>query len=88
MDKDSAMILTQSKSMGLGVVLTLFFGGLGVFYASILGGIVMTLAQLVSLALCFVFIGLILLPIVHVVALIWTIVAINSHNQKLLARSG
>lgn len=88
MDKDSAMILTQSKSMGLGVVLTLFFGGLGVFYASILGGILMTLAELASLVLCFVVIGFFLLPIVHIIALIWTVVAINSHNQKLLARAG
>ena len=88
MDKDSARILTQSKNMGLGVVLTLFFGGFGVFYASIIGGILMTLAELLSLALCFVVIGFFMLPVVHIVSLIWTIVAIDSHNKKLLAQDG
>ena len=88
MDKDSAIILTQSKNMGLGVVLTLFFGGFGLFYASIVGGILMTLAELLSLALCFVVIGFFMLPVVHIVSLVWTILAINGHNKKLLAQHG
>ena len=80
------MVFAQSKSVGLGVVLTLVFGGFGVFYASILGGIVMALAELVALALCLVFVGALMLPVVHAVSLIWTIVAINAHNRRVLAR--
>ena len=35
MDKNIARVKLESKSMGLGVVLTILFGGLGMFYLSI-----------------------------------------------------
>lgn len=84
MDKESARIIIQSKNTGIGVFLALFFGGPGVFYASITGGIVMTIAEVISVFLCFFLIGFILLPLVHLGSLIWVIVSINDHNKKLL----
>lgn len=35
MDRNVARVRLESKSMGLGVVLTIIFGGLGMFYLSI-----------------------------------------------------
>jgi uncharacterized membrane protein len=85
MDKETLKIQIQSKNLGIGVILTLLFGGFGLFYASISGGIIMTILELISIVLCFVFIGFVLLPIVHVIAIIWTVVAIQNHNKKLLS---
>lgn len=38
------MIVVSPKSMGLAIVLTILFGSLGLFYASVTGGLVMTFA--------------------------------------------
>lgn len=88
MDKETAIILTQSKSMAVGLIITWFFGGLGVFYVSIIGGIVLGglefLAWIIAL---FTFgFGVILLVPIHIVALIWTFLGVKKHNSKLIAQ--
>ncbi len=47
MDKDTAIILTQTKSTGMACFLTLFFGGAGLFYVSILAGIIGLVIEIV-----------------------------------------
>lgn len=81
-----AKIQLQSKSMGLGIVLTLLFGGFGMFYVSILSGIICSIIELVLLFISFLTFGLGVILIVpfHIVLLIYTVVAINIHNKKLL----
>ncbi len=85
-DKSMKLMMAQmsQKSVGTGVILTFFFGGLGLFYASTLGGVVMTILELIAWATTIIGIGFILLPIIHIGCIIWAIVAINNHNKKLL----
>lgn len=87
MDKGTAAILINAKSSGLGVILSLFFGGLGLFYASVMGGIIMTIITVLVwiLALVTFGIGLILVPVVHLICVIWAVVAIKNHNNRLLS---
>ena len=82
----AAMIKIQSKNLLLGLLLTLLFGGFGVFYASIIGGIICSILQLISLAIVFLTLGVgvvIALPL-QVIFLIVTEVCINRHNKRLL----
>lgn len=85
-DKSMKLLMAQmnQKSVAAGVVLTFFFGGLGLFYASIVGGVVMTILELIAWATTLIGIGFLLLPIIHIGCIIWAIVAINNHNKKLL----
>jgi hypothetical protein len=87
MDKQAAIIMTQSKSTGIAVLLALLFGGFGVFYASIPGGIVMSLVELITLAIAIVTLGfgVVLFPIVHMISLIWCIVSVSGHNKRLVS---
>jgi len=87
MDKEAAIILTQSKSMAAGMIITWFFGGLGVFYVSILGGLLLGGLELVAWIITFATfgIGVFLLIPVHIVALIWTYLGVKKHNNNLLA---
>lgn len=87
MDKEAAIILTQSKNVALGVVLTFLFGGFGVFYASILGGLIMSITEAIGLAISFMTLGIMsfMMCPIHIVAIIWAIAAINKHNQRLIA---
>lgn len=87
MDKNAAIIMTQTKSVAAAVLLPLFFGGLGVFYSSAMGGVVMTIVTLVVWGIAFVTFGLgtILIPIVHLVAVAWSVAATNGYNQRLIS---
>jgi hypothetical protein len=86
MDKETAVILTKTKSTATAVILTLFFGGLGLFYASIVGGIVMTILEILCIVVgVFTFgLGFLLIPVIHIVTLIWAVVAVKKHNSRLV----
>jgi len=85
-DETTRLMIAQmnQKNLGLGVVLTFFFGGLGLLYSSIPGGILMTILELIAWVLMFVGIGFLILPLIHFSSIVWSIVAINAHNRKLL----
>ena len=87
MDRETAIILTQSKSMAVGMLITWFFGGLGVFYVSMLGGLVLGSLEFVLWVVTFMTfgIGVILLIPLHIAALIWTYMGVKKHNIRLLA---
>jgi hypothetical protein len=89
MDRDAVILLTQRKSLGVGLLLTLFFGGFGVFYASVLGGVLLSAIQVLFfvIALATFGFGVVLLLPLWFVAVIWTCVAINGHNARLMART-
>ena len=82
----AAKLQIQAKSMGLGIVLTLLFGGFGIFYVSLFGGIICSLIEVTLLLLSILTFGLgifIVIPF-HILLLIYTVVAINNHNKNLL----
>lgn len=82
-----AKMRMQQKSIGFGLLLTLLFGGFGVFYFSTLGGIVCSIIEVVAVLTLVLFtlgLGLPLLFFLHLVFVLYTAVAINSHNKRLL----
>lgn len=82
-----AKVQMQQKSMGFGLLLTLLFGGFGVFYFSTLGGIVCSIIEIVAILILVLFtlgLGLPLLFLLHLVFALYTAVTINSHNKRLL----
>ncbi|MBM2813430.1 MAG: hypothetical protein HW421_192 [Ignavibacteria bacterium] len=73
------------KSRGASVLLTIFFGGLGLLYATTKGGIIMTIVEVINLFLCFLVIGFFLLPIIHIITIVWGLKAVDSYNKELIA---
>ena len=89
-DKETAKIMVQSKSMGLGMVLAIVFGFLGLFYASVKGGLIMAVLELICIILSIMtfimtlgFGAIILIPACHIACAIWANVAIKNHNAAL-----
>lgn len=71
------------KSMILSLVLTFFFGPFGMFYSTVLGGLVMLVAYLV--------IGIPTLgwglAVLHPIAMAWGAWAVHTHNEGRLRRA-
>jgi|GEM_PF-89538 phosphate transport system permease protein len=76
---------TRKKSVVLGVILALIFGPLGLFYASVFGGVFMTilgiLVYLFSIAFNSVLVLKFGLGAVVGLSLIWAVIAVNNANQ-------
>lgn len=86
MDRDTAVILTQSKSTGVAVLLTILFGGIGLFYTSTQAGIWMTIIEfiLITITIFTLGIGVILLVPFHIACLIMAISGVKKSNANLL----
>jgi hypothetical protein len=76
-----AALLMNKKSMGVALLLTFFFGPLGLFYSSVIGGVVM----LVFGGAIIVFTAGIGAVLVWPICMIWAGVATSAHNKRLLA---
>lgn len=88
MDKETAKIMIQSKSVGLGIILAVIFGALGLLYASIKGGVIMMFVEIICILLSIATLGLgaiILMPACHIACAIWANSAIKNHNAALFA---
>lgn len=79
--RTQALVVVPTKSMGIAIMLTLFFGPLGMFYSTIAGAIVMFVANVLAL----LFTAGLGLLVTWPVGIIWAAVAVSAHNQKLLA---
>lgn len=86
MDLNTAKISLQGKNLGLGVVLTIIFGGLGMFYLSVGWGLIGLFFEAVLWLATFLTLGLLgfLLIAWRIVCVIITVVSINNHNRRLL----
>ena len=80
----SQIILMPQKSMGVTILLTILFGPLGMFYSTIIGGIVMLILSILIGIVTLGFGILVTWPI----CIIWAAVATNNHNNKLLRNNG
>jgi len=73
------VVVRSEKSMGVTILLTIFFGPIGMVYSTVIGAIVMLfvcgLVAIVTLGF-----GLI---ITWPVCIIWAAIATNSYNKKL-----
>lgn len=98
-DTANKLMIAQmsQKNAGIGAALTLFFGGIGLFYATMSGGLIMTVAEFILcciLGLLVLFtagIGLIVaVPIIlvfNVICVVWALSAIKKHNEALIAKA-
>ncbi len=76
------VIIAQSpKNVGLAVALGLFLGPLGLFYSSIIGGIIMLV---ISIPLCIFTLGIGVLFTAPVCA-IWAYIAASKYNKELMS---
>lgn len=80
----------MSKSGGIAAILGLFFGGFGLFYVSILNGLVGTIIQFVVI---FVVIftgglGIVIAIPWHIVCALVGMSMANAHNKRLLKKLG
>lgn len=83
----SYIVTKQTKSTGVAILLTLLFGGIGLFYASIVGGIIMTLLFPVIVFFLF-FTGHFIASIglacsYYIICIIWSIVSVSSYNRNI-----
>ncbi|MDR1922204.1 MAG: hypothetical protein LBS31_10765 [Candidatus Adiutrix sp.] len=86
MDRNTALVKLQAKSMGLGVILTLVFSSLGMFYLGIWQGLIALFFEAMLAVLVFFSAGLLAFLFVpfHIICVIITVVSINNHNQRLI----
>lgn len=75
------VVVAPTKSVGIALLLTFFFGPLGMLYSTVPGSLVMLV---VTMVLAFFTLGLSLF-LTWPICMIWGAVAVSSHNQKLLA---
>lgn len=76
----NVVVTKSTKSMGISIALTLFFGPLGMFYSTITGAIVMIIVDII-VGIITLGIGLLVTWIIQV---IWAAVATSSYNKKLM----
>lgn len=74
------VVVGAQKSLGASILLTLFFGPLGLMYSTLTGGLIMLVLSVIIGIFTLGF-GLIFTQIICV---IWGIVAVNSHNSKMM----
>lgn len=75
------VVVTPTKSTGISIILTVLFGPLGMFYSTVIGGIIMLIVSVILGAITF---GMGLL-VTWPVCVVWAAMAVGSHNKKLLA---
>jgi hypothetical protein len=76
------VIVRSEKSMAVTLLLTFFFGPLGMFYSTVTGGVVMLI---VSVILAVVTLGLSLI-LTWPICMIWAAVETNKYNKSLALR--
>ena len=85
-EQTKTIIVVPTKSMGMAIILAVILGPLGLFYSTILGGIVMLAVSLFALLIAFLTFGFgsVLFFFIYPTCIIWTAVATNAHNKEML----
>jgi energy-coupling factor transporter transmembrane protein EcfT len=82
----SQIALSNKKSMGIGLLLTLFFGPIGMFYSTIVGAVILLIVGILASPLIVLLAGLPLL-VLWPIQLVWTAVAVSNHNRRMDERA-
>ncbi|RUA05143.1 MAG: hypothetical protein DSY43_05255 [Gammaproteobacteria bacterium] len=69
-----------TKSLIVAILLAVFFGPIGLFYASVVGALVMLV---ITAIIGFVTFGFGLF-IPYIICIIWAIIAVNNYNKKII----
>ncbi len=82
----NVIINLPQKSMLLGLILTFFFGPLGMLYATVLGGIVMFIVCVLTFGITIMTLGVgsVLFFLVWIIQMLWAGFAIAGYNKRVL----
>jgi len=78
-NQKQTIIVKAEKSMGITILLTIFFGPLGMLYSTVTGAIIMIIVNVIVAIITLGFGLLITWP----VCIIWAAVATNKYNKSL-----
>ena len=78
-NQKQTIIVKAEKSMGITILLTIFFGPLGMLYSTVTGAIVMIIVNIIVAIITLGFGLFITWP----VCIIWAAVATNKYNKSL-----
>ena len=92
------VVTKPQKSVGLGILLALILGPIGLFYSSVLGGLVMTFAPVILLVVMIlgfaiddpvVYVSSLILILLFactwwLICMIWAIIGVNAYNREIL----
>ena len=82
------VVTRPTKSIGIALVLALLFGPIGLFYASITGGIVMFFVCGIINAIGLLMMGLgliVTIPLTGIMCAVWAYFSVSRYNEKLLS---
>lgn len=79
----AGVVVVGQKSLGLAIVLTFFFGPLGMLYSTVPGAIVTFIIGFISILLG----GWAMVVILWPIELIWTYTGVKKHNARLYLRA-
>ena len=79
----AGVLVLGQKSLGLALVLTFFFGPLGMLYSTVPGAIVTFIIGFISILLG----GWAMVVILWPIELIWTYTGVKKHNARLYLRA-
>jgi hypothetical protein len=80
-DKRKPAVVVSPKNVGVSIILTVLFGPLGMFYSTIIGGIVMTIVSAV-VGIATFGIGL---AVTWPVSVIWGLVSTMAYNRRIMS---
>lgn len=86
-DNQQYIVMKSPKSLGIGLILTFFFGPIGLFYATISGAVIMLIIDAIFAVIGFITAGISLVvtaPLVNLVCMIWAYLKIKSYNRDLI----
>ncbi len=69
-----------TKSLVVAILLAIFLGPIGLFYASVIGALIMLVITAIIGFITFGF-GLF---IPYIICIIWAIIAVNSYNKRII----
>ncbi len=69
-----------TKSLVVAILLAIFLGPIGLFYASVIGALIMLV---ITAIVSFITLGFGLF-IPYIICIIWAIIAVNSYNKKII----
>jgi uncharacterized RDD family membrane protein YckC len=78
---NTIVVVNESKSVGIAILLTVLFGPLGMLYSTVPGALIMIA---ISIVLGFFTLGFSLL-LTWPASIVWGAMAASAHNQRVLA---
>ena len=94
-------VVKSTKSVGIGILLTFLFGPIGLFYATVFGGIVMTFSPILLLVIFFLGLDMqsevisiiagmtLLFGLIFwwLICMIWSAIAVTQYNKRIMEES-